>query len=196
MWIRRIARRMPWSRNPLRRRPDRVQAWLTSVVIMVTLIAVPWLAWCATRTIYRSEARADAWERQHHHPVVAVLLQDAPAPEVSVAGGALPVLETASAAARWTTPDGAPRSGAVSVPGGTQAGSAVTVWVDDDGAMVPGPQRRSRTVDASVTALVTVASLTAVMGGIRRIVIWRLDRRRLLCWEAEWLVVGPRWSRR
>ncbi|MCA2211458.1 Rv1733c family protein [Jidongwangia harbinensis] len=195
MCSRRIASRMPWNRNPLRRGSDTVQAWLTLVVVLATLIVAPWLAGHVAHTTYRSGMRAMAWEEQHHRPVTAVLLEDAPD---LVPGGAEapPGPDTVSVPARWTGADGTVRTGSVPAAGGTPAGDAVTVWVDDRGTVVRPPVRRSPTLDAWVAATMAALTLVAALVVTRRILVWRLDRRRLRSWETEWLVVGPRWSRR
>lgn len=195
MWGRRIARRTPWSRTPLRRGPDKIQMWFTLVAVMVTLVAAPLVAWWAASTTYLAEVRASAWEWQHHRPVAAVLVQDAPErSHDGLAEASYP--EIVPVPARWSGPDGAVRSGIALAAVGTRAGSMVTVWVDERGTVVRPPRRRSPTVDASVAATLAVAAVAAFVGGLRRIVVWHLDRRRLRSWEAEWLIVGPKWSRR
>jgi hypothetical protein len=196
MWWRRTARRMPWSRAPLRRGSDKVQAWLTLTGIVMTLMVAPWAAWWAASTTYLAEVRASAWERQAHRPVTAVLVQDAHRRLHDDDGEAPRASANVPVPARWPGPDGAVRSGTVSVAVGTRTGTLVTVWVDGNGTLVPPPRRRNPTVDASVAAMLAVAALTAFLGGVRRIVVWCLDRRRLRSWEAEWLIVGPRWSGR
>ena len=195
MWTRRIAHRMPWRRAALRRGSDRIQAWLTLSTIVVAVLAGPWVGWWTARTTYLAETRASAWEKQHHRPVPAVLVQDVPV--VAGADGEVPPAPaTTPAPARWTGPDGTVRSGAAPAPPGTRAGSTVTIWVDEHGTAVSPPRRQSPAMDASTAAALAVAGLVALLAGLRRIVIWRLDKRRLRSWEAEWLIVGPRWSRR
>lgn len=195
MWGRRIARRMPWSRVSLRRGSDQVQAWLTLAMVVVTLLVAPWVAWWTASATYLAETRANEWESRHHHPVTAILVQDAPR-RSDDGGQAPPAPAGVSVPARWTGPDGTVSSGLVSAAAGAQAGSVVTVWVDQRGIPVATPRRRNPAVDASVTASLAAAALSAVLYGVRRIVVWRLDRRRLRAWEREWLIVGPRWSRR
>lgn len=190
MWGRPIGRRMPWARMPLRRGSDRVQAWLTFVLVVTMVLVAPWVIWWAGRTTYRGSERASAWERQHHVPVQAVLLDDAS--RQGDGGDAV----TVRVKARWTAPDGALRTATISAPEGLRAGSSLPIWVDDHGTVVPRPGRRSPTVDAAVVALLAAGGLATSLSGVRRIVVWRLDRRRLRSWEAEWLIVGPRWSRR
>ncbi|MGA5300006.1 hypothetical protein ACPCHT_08765 [Nucisporomicrobium flavum] len=194
MW-RRTARRMPWRRAPLRRRSDTVQAWLTLVMIVATLGAGPWLGWWAATTTYTAQVRAGEWEREHHRPVAAVSVEDAPG-AYAEAGATSADSPDVPVAVRWTGPDGAVRSGTGEVAPGTRAGSTVTVWIDEQGSEVPRPRWRNPGIDATVAGTLAVTALAAFLGGVRRIVVWGLDRRRLRSWETEWLVVGPRWSRR
>jgi hypothetical protein len=206
MWGSRIVRRVPWRRTPLRRGADKVQAWFTLVVVMAALVLAPWVAWWTASTMYVAGVRASEWETEHRRSVTAVVVQDAPAGSSSAgsssagsssAGGeALPAAENVSAPVRWTGPDGTIRSGTVPVALGTRAGSTVTVWLDEHGTLTSPPRRRNSALDAAVAATFAVTAVIAFLGSVRRIVIWRLDRRRLRSWETEWLIFGPRWSRR
>ncbi|OJF09739.1 hypothetical protein BG844_35930 [Couchioplanes caeruleus subsp. caeruleus] len=183
---------MPWARVPLRRGTDRVQAWLTLVLVMTMLFAAPWTAWWAARTTYRDVERAVAWERQHRLPATATLVEDASVQD----GHGWSATGTVPVRSRWTGPDGTIGSGEVSAPAGARAGSTVPIWLDDHGQVVPQPAPRSAVADATLAAVLAGGAVVTGLGGVRRIVIWRLDRRRLRSWEAEWLVVGPQWTRR
>jgi hypothetical protein len=197
MWVRRIVRRMPWRRAPLRRASDRIQAWLTLVVIMVALLVAPWAARWTAGTTYGAGMRAAQWEMEHRHEVTAVLVRDAAIGSPPAAGAEEPPgPEQPQAPARWTGPDGMVHTGTVPVETGTRAGSTVTVWVDEHGGLTSPPRRRNPGLDAAVAATFAVTAVLAFLVALRRIVVWRLDHRRLRSWEAEWQIVGPRWSRR
>jgi hypothetical protein len=195
MWARRIARRMGWTRNPLRRTSDRLQAWLTLPLIVAMLLIGPWAGRWAAGAMYRDGIRANAWERQHRFPVTAVLLRDTSG-WVNATGNGVAAPPSMPARARWTGPDGAVHIGTVYADAGARRGSTMAIWVDDHGAVAAPPVRRSATTDAVIAALLAVCGLAAGLCGVRRIVVWQLDRRRLRSWQAEWLVVGPRWSHR
>ena len=126
--------------------------------------------------------------------MTAVLVQDAPTP--AGAGDDRAPSEARQTAARWTGPDGIVRTGTIDADPGLRRGSAVPIWVDDRGAVAPPPGRRCAGSDAAAAAFIVVVALAAGLAGIHRIVVWWLDRRRLRAWQAEWLVVGPRWSHR
>src|SRR4051794_22107876 len=77
MWARRIVRWMGWSRNPLRRTSDRVEAWVTMTLIVAMVLIAPGLADKAANGTYRHDVRTTAYEKAHRFAVQAVLLEDA-----------------------------------------------------------------------------------------------------------------------
>jgi hypothetical protein len=195
MWARRTARRMGWTRNPLRRTSDRLEAWLTFLLIMILLLIAPWAGWWAGRERYRDDIRANDWERQHRFAVTAELLEDG-SRSVGRAPDDVPAPRSVLTPARWTGPDGAVHAGRIFAGPVRKAGSTVQIWVDEHGKPATRPMHRNPILDAMVAALLLVAGLVAGLSGLRRIAISRLDRRRLRAWQAEWLIVGPRWSHR
>jgi hypothetical protein len=96
--------------------------------------------------------------------------------------------------ARWTTPDGAVRTGSVTVAAGTPAGATATVWTSAQGVPT-GPPLNT----AQISRQAVLAGLTAVLGlalllAVSAIVIRRLlNRRRMAGWDAEWSATGPHW---
>ena len=179
----------------MRRRSDRIEAWVTFAVVMTILLIAPLAGWWAGRESYRQDVRTNDWERQHRFSVTAVLLQDATATEVAV-GDAAVAATVVRTPARWTDPRGLSHSGMVFAGIGAKAGDTVPVWVDDAGAVAGAPGGRNPGMDATVPAVLAAFSVAAVLAALRRLVVWRLDRRRLQSWQAEWAVVGPRWSHR
>jgi hypothetical protein len=195
MWTKRIARRIARTRNPLRRTSDRIEAWMTFVVVMTILVTAPCAGWWAARETYRDDLRTNAWELQHTVQVAAVLLKDPTSTRGELSEG-VPPPSTVLTPARWTGPDGVIRIGMVLVDVGKRGGSTVLVWVNDQGVVTGPPAYRSPATDAVMVAILVMSGIAAALAGIRRIVIWRLNRRRLRSWQAEWLVVGPGWSHR
>ncbi|GIF21921.1 hypothetical protein Ate02nite_46510 [Paractinoplanes tereljensis] len=175
-----MAARLCWGRNPLRRREDRLEGWLNAVLLLAFLLIGSTLAAHLSRSTYREQTRVVAWERQHRFEVWAMLLET----------------PTPAAKARWKAPDGTPRVGRVIAdPATSVAGTWVTVWVDENGAPASPPLRRSPVTSA---AGVAIAAIILVAVGI--LLVWLpcrllLNRFRLRAWQAEWLRVGPRWSR-
>jgi hypothetical protein len=194
MWVGRIARQLGWGRNALRRASDRLEIRLTLVLVLATLVLSPWVGRQAAQVGYREVARSNAWEREHHHQVQAVLVESGAArpaggahgPDAAVAGLAV---------VRWTAPDGTVRTGTVYVPVRRRADDAVPIWIDDRGRVTGPPTRRNPRTGAGVAAVLSVCAVAAGLAGVRRILSWQLDRHRLRAWQTEWAVVGPVWSR-
>ncbi|MFG2823326.1 hypothetical protein ACGFX4_28340 [Kitasatospora sp. NPDC048365] len=175
--------------NPLRRGSDRVQWWLGCLLLATAVLALPAAA-AAGFSTYRAQVHAGLAAAATRHPVEARLTADAP-----LADSGVPAKVPATAA--WTAPDGSTRTAIVQVWSGERAGSAVTVWTDARGAVVPAPTTRSQAAQNGWLAAATLATtvpllcLSAWKGAVLL-----LDRRRLAQWDTEWTLVEPRWTRR
>jgi hypothetical protein len=168
---------------------------VTFLIVMAVLVLAPYAGWLAGREIYRGDLRANAWERQHRVNVAAVLLEDSPV-EKAVAADEQQPSTFPFVPARWVSPDGMVHTGLIVAETGSHAGSTAPIWIDDHGDVTGEPGHRSPVLDAVATGLLTGCVLTIGLVGIRRIVVWRLDRHRLRSWQTEWLFVGPRWTNR
>jgi hypothetical protein len=189
----RLARRMGLGRNPLRRRTDRIEAWVSAGLLAVFLVGAP-LSWTSVGRWVHQGGLREQRAQQSWHQTPAVLLEAAPP---------LPGYEfrlswenTVTVPARWSGPDGQHRSGEVSAPLGSQPGQVVQVWVDGSGRAtgppLPGAELTRRVVGAEMLAPVALAVLLLLLAAAVR---WLLNRRRLASWEAGWASIGPRWTR-
>ncbi|MFD5161128.1 hypothetical protein ACFWMJ_24135 [Streptomyces hawaiiensis] len=179
-----------WRRNPLKRRADRVEAWVVLGVWMLTVVA----GVLAATTVSRSVADGLARERAEWRPLVARLAERAPG--AASENAHVSRAEQVWATARWTAADGSEHSGQLRVPAGSAAGTPVTVWTDPEGRQVTRPVTESQ---ARVRAFLTggVAGLCAaavpLAGG--RALRGRLECRRIDQWDVEWSRFGPMWGR-
>jgi hypothetical protein len=185
------AGRMGRRPNELRRTSDHIEALFTFLVVMTALMVAPWTAWWSAQQMYRDEMRAEARERQQRFPVMAVLLED-PSGRHAAAGDASP--RGVPVRASWVGPDGVARSGTVVAAADRRAGSRVPIWVDQHGTLSGAPVPRSPMLPAVLVAVLVAAGVAGGLAGVHRILVACLDRRRLRAWEAEWLVVEPRWT--
>ncbi|MEU7721258.1 Rv1733c family protein [Streptomyces tibetensis] len=179
-----------WRRNPLKRRGDRVEAW---VVLGVWLLTV-FVGLLAGTAVSRSVEDGLARERADWRPLVARLAERAPgaAPE----SGSVSRTETVWATARWTAADGSEHSGQLRVPAGSAVGAPVTVWTDAEGRQVTRPVTESQArVRASLTGGAAGLCAAAVPLVAGRALRDRLERRRIDQWDAEWARFGPMWGR-
>jgi hypothetical protein len=186
----RLVRRLGLDRNPLRRTVDRIDRWTVLVVVGLFLFAAPVLAWRVGHTAYAAGIHA---ERAGTHRVDAVLLADPTRP--SAASG-MPSRRSI-ALARWTAPDGTPRTEHLLVDAGSRSGQVVPVWTDATGEIVPAARRRSDTVTQTLTAVLSVTfALAGGLAGLRWAVRRALDRRRMALWDAAWRQIAPHWTGR
>jgi hypothetical protein len=188
----RMIRALGWGRNPLRRTSDRIEAYLTLLLIAAAFVVGPWAASRAALATYRSDLRATAWETQHRFQVDALLLEDA---RQDPADATSPPTDDVPTSAQWTGRDALVHSGTAYVRSGTRAGTKVQIWVDDRGLQTGPPGMRSPHADAAMAAVFTLFGIAAGLAGIRRVIRWQLDRRRLRAWQLEWMTAGPGWTR-
>ena len=190
MWTR-VARRLGFDHNPLRRRSDLIDGWLLPGVITAFLILGPLVAGVAGLWVHGNSAATQRAERSWHE-VQAVLLAPIPGPAMSGNGTNAWLVW---APARWTA-DGRARTGIVPAPSGTSKDAVVPVWLNRAGQVQVPPLSasavRDRMVIAALFALTSLAVLLTILAAAAR---WLLDRRRLAGWEADWRSVGPQWSR-
>ncbi|MCK8437435.1 hypothetical protein G3I77_31870 [Streptomyces sp. D2-8] len=179
-----------WRRNPLKRRADRVEAWVVLGVWMLTVFA----AVLAGTTVSRSVEDGLARERVEWRPLVARLAERAPG--TASENAHVSRAEQVWATARWTAADGTEHSGQLRVPAGSAAGTPVTVWTDPEGRQVTRPVTESQAlVRASLiggVAGLCAATVPLVAGRALR---GRLERRRIDQWDTEWSRFGPMWGR-
>jgi len=187
----RLTRRLGSDHNPLRRRSDLIEAWLLPAAVIVFLALGPVVASIAV-WLAHSDNTATRQAQRSLDPVPGVVLSAAPGPMEFANGSNSWIVWVPG---RWTAA-GQSRAGKIPAVSGTKAGSVVPVWLDRAGNVRMPPltaaQARDRVIVAAVTALAALAAALACLALICR---WRLNRARLMSWEAAWQSVGPQWSR-
>jgi hypothetical protein len=190
-WLGRAARGVRPDRNPLRRRSDRVEAFIFGGLVVAAAAGAPVAATMAGNWAYADTARAAQLQQETRHPAWATLV--AP-PQATVSGYTISGMTPALA--RWTTPSGALRTGQVSVPSGSAKGTAVAIWIDQAGDVTTPPLTPAQVDDqgtlmAFVTAAATLMACLVAALATRFVV----NRRRMAAWTADWAVTAPKWAR-
>jgi hypothetical protein len=187
----RIWRRMRPDRNPLRRRSDRVEAFLFGGLLVAAATGAPVAAMAGGHWALASAQQTARTERETSHQVRAVLLA---VPRTSAAGYS--VTATVVAQARWTAPAGATRTGEIPVPADSVRGELYTIWTDAAGDQTHSPMTAAQVADEGTFGTVVAVGLTlvsaGVMAGFTRLVV---NRRRIAAWDADWAVTAPMWTR-
>lgn len=193
-WLTRLARRLWMSNNRLRRRMDRIEAWITAGLLVVFLVGAP-LSWFAAGRWAEQGVVREQHAQQSWRQVAAVLLEAAPAEPQFEFG--LPWNPAVMVLAHWMGPDGKDQIGQIPVKAGSWVGRTVQVWVDTlgrpTGPPLPASVLAERVTSAKTLAPATLALLLLGLGWLVRRV---MNRRRLAAWEADWALTGPRWTRR
>ncbi|HEY7144113.1 MAG TPA: hypothetical protein VH637_07700 [Streptosporangiaceae bacterium] len=189
-WWHRWWRRLGLDCNPMRRRIDRIQAVIQTVLLLGFLAGAPAVAAYTGYRIYVSGMRTGRVQVAAWHRVPAVVLKVGP-----IAGwsrSASPV----SMLVRWLGPDRAWRTGEIEEAKTAVTGGTVTVWVDAKGKLTHPPLTSTEVIAQTAR---TAAAVTVGLGLLLMAVGWAvsflLDRQRLADWEADWSVTEPRWTR-
>ncbi|WP_128378075.1 hypothetical protein [Streptomyces cavernae] len=178
-----------WRRNSLRRRSDRMEAWVgLGVWALILLVGMGAGLW-AEHSVESSLAR----QRAEWHPVSALLAENAPpADDKAAASG-----ERVWVKVGWTADDGTEHTGQTRVAPGSMAGSAVSIWTDREGFLVSRPASASQAqLRASMVGVLVGVSAAALPWGGGRFVRGRLYQRRLEEWDEAWARVEPQWRRK
>ena len=146
------------GRDPLVRTTDRVEALVSVLTVVVTLLAAPIAAAIGTevydsrRDVYAELASIPPHHGRDGHRRLL------PPNETQV-----PTMITVQA--RWSAA-GTEHTGAVEAQSTVEAGDSVEIWVDHDGVQVPAPIPTSRAAVAAVTvALVSLGRFRRRGGG-------------------------------
>ncbi|MFR9796560.1 hypothetical protein ACL02U_11740 [Streptomyces sp. MS06] len=178
-----------WRRNPLRRRADKVEAWVLLAAWTVTVLAGVLAGLVAAGSVERGLAR----ERAEWRPTAARLAGGVPGPADRGASDGDRVWVEAT----WSAPDGSRHSGRVLVSPDSAGGNEVTVWTDPAGRLVGPPVTASRArLRSALIGVLAGASTAAVPFVAGRAVRCRLEYRRVRQWDVEWARFEPRWRGR
>jgi hypothetical protein len=188
-WVGRKWRGLRPDGNPLRRRWDRVEAFIFGGLLVAAAVAAPVAAMAGSHWAYTSARQAARLQRETSYRVPARLLA-VPATRPSA------VTAMVAARAQWTAPTGATRTGVIPVLAGSVRGDVVTIWTDQAGNLTSPPMTPAQVAEQGTFGSVGGVALTVVTllvaTGITRILV---NRRRLTAWDADWAVTAPMWTR-
>jgi hypothetical protein len=183
-----------WRRNPLRRRTDFAEAWLALAALLLMVLAAPTagvLCGALTDTALRQSA---AEQRLHGHPTSAVVVRPAEQRQtVPEPDGSLGRVNRARVGANWTAYDGSWHTGTLTSPQQAPvAGTTFRIWTDDHGSPVPRPMDRAAAdTHAVFSGICAAAAAAGFIEGVRRLIVWRLIRRRYERLDRAWARYGP-----
>lgn len=196
--VRAIAGLWRWRHNPLRRATDLAEAWVALVALLLIVVVAP-LIGVATGTLAQSALMQSVQEqRKDRREVPATVIRKLPQPPLD------PDPETSTArdahsrvVADWKGPDGVKHTGRVlSSLKAPHPGDRFTLWVDATGQVAGRPlDNATATTHAALAGFGTAAAVAGLVEGARRLVVWRMVRRRYDRWDRAWDKAGPDWGR-
>lgn len=187
-----------WRHNPLRRTTDLVEAWLAFAALALILVVAPVVGALVGTAAQGSLQQSVREQRAARHLVTATVVK-------KVDGSPLdPDPETATTRDRhsrvvadWTGPDGTDRHGTVLANlKDPQPGDRFTMWTDERGRTVGRPLDAATATTHAVLAGFGATVLAAgLIESARRLIVWRMIRRRYARWDQAWEKAGPDWGR-
>ncbi|WP_155059636.1 Rv1733c family protein [Streptomyces blattellae] len=187
-----------WRHNPLRRTTDVAEAWVSLVALLLILVAAP-VAGAVIGGVAQDALQQSVREQhESRHVVTATVvrkLNSSPLdadPEISSTGEI-----RSRVLADWTAPDGTAQHGPVTAHlEDPQAGDHFMLWTDSHGRVVPRPLDSATATTHAVLAGFGAALITVgLVDGSRRLIVWRMVRRRYARWDQAWDRAGPDWGR-
>ncbi len=187
-----------WRRNPLRRATDLAEAWLALAALLLILVVAPLIGSLVGGLAQDALQESVREQRASRHLVTATVVRKMDAstldadPETSTGRD----MRT-RVLADWTAPDGTTRHGPVMANLDTpHAGDHFPLWTDAQGRTVARPLDSATATTHAVLAGVGAALLAiGLIEGGRRLIVWRMVRRRYARWDQAWERAGPDWGR-
>ncbi|MFE9767511.1 hypothetical protein ACFYPC_23805 [Streptomyces sp. NPDC005808] len=187
-----------WRHNPLRRGTDLAEAWLALAAVVLILAVVPLVGAAVGALAHSALQQSVRDQRAARHEVVATVdrkLSDSPLdPDPETASGRD---AHSRVIATWTAPDGTSQHGAVTAALKSPVpGDQFTLWTDPHGRIAARPLDSATATTHAVLAGFGAAAMAAgLVEGGRRLIVWRMVRRRYARWDRAWDKAGPDWGR-
>ncbi|RAJ77074.1 MULTISPECIES: hypothetical protein [unclassified Streptomyces] len=187
-----------WRHNPLRRGTDLAEAWIALIALVLIVVAAP-VAGAVAGSLSR-DALYRSVDEQHsrRHEITATVVRKVAQPPLD----SDPETSTARDAhsrvvATWIAPDGtAHRDRVIAALQSPHRGDTFPLWTDERGRVVGRPlDRATATTHAVLAGFGTAVAVGGLFEGTRRLVVWRMVRRRYARWDHAWDIAGPDWGR-
>ncbi|GHD06030.1 hypothetical protein GCM10010313_23660 [Streptomyces violarus] len=196
--VRAISGLWRWRRNPLCRATDLAEAWVALAALLLILLVAPvagFLVGGAAQDTLQQSVRTQHEARRLVTATVIRKLDRSPLdadPETST-GRDL----RNRVLADWTAPDGTAHQGPV-LAGlkDPQQGDRFRIWTDRHGRMVARPlDSATASTHAVLGGIGAALAAGGLVEGGRRLIVWRMVRRRYARWDQAWDKAGPDWGR-
>ncbi|WP_405577791.1 hypothetical protein [Streptomyces sp. NBC_01092] len=187
-----------WRHNPLRRATDLAEAWIALAALLLILAVTPLIGALVGGLAQDALQESVSEQRASRHMVTATVVRKVEGTSLEVDPEAATGREMRTrVVADWTAPDGTAHQGRVMASlDSPRPGDRFPMWTDQRGHTVARPLDSATAATHAVLAGFGAALLTAgLVEGGRRLVVWRMVRRRYARWDQAWDRAGPDWGR-
>ncbi|MEU8733750.1 hypothetical protein AB0C68_30825 [Streptomyces tendae] len=187
-----------WRGNPLCRASDLAEAWLALTSLLLIVCVAPLAGVLVGGAAQSALQRSVREQHELRHRVTATVVRALERSRLTVdPEGATGEELRSRVLAAWTGPDGSRHEGPVLVGiDRPDSGDRFAMWTDGRGREVARPlDSATATTHAALAGVGTAVAAAALVEAARRIVLWRLVRRRYARLEREWERAGPDWGR-
>lgn len=187
-----------WRHNPLCRTTDLAEAWVALAGLLLILSLAPLsgaLVGGATQDALQRSVREQHESRHRVTATVVRALERSPLavdPEGTTTGELRDRV-----LADWTAPDGSRHEASLLTDiDDPRTGDRFAIWTNAQGRPVARPlDSATATTHAVLAGSGAAVAAAALLETGRRLVVWRMVRRRYARWEQEWDRAGPDWGR-
>nr|WP_202437697.1 hypothetical protein [Streptomyces sp. SID5910] len=182
----------------MRRTTDLAEAWVALSGLLLILFVAPLigaLVGGAAQDVLQRSVRA---QHETRHQVTASVVRELKHSPFDVDPEGVSAGDLRSRVlARWEAADGSERRGSVlAALRDPHPGDRFRIWTDEQGRLVARPlDSATATTHAALAGAGAALVTAALVEAGRRIVVWRMVRRRYDRWEREWERAGPDWGR-
>ncbi|SHI70356.1 hypothetical protein SAMN05444521_8287 [Streptomyces sp. 3214.6] len=187
-----------WRHNPLRRATDLAEAWVAFSALLLILVVAPVVGSVVGAVAQGVLQQAVREQRVSRHEVTATVVRKVDGSPLEVDPETVTGRDARTrVVADWTAPDGTTRHGTVLAGLKTpHSGDHFEMWTDGHGRLAARPLDSATATTHAVLAGFGAALLTAgLVEGGRRLIVWRMVRRRYTRWDQAWDRAGPDWGR-
>lgn len=187
-----------WRHNTLRRATDLAEAWLALTSLLFILVVAPVIGSLVGGLAQDSLQRTVREQVRTRHLVTATVIRKLSRSPLDTDPETSSTRDLRSRViADWTAPDGTFHHGpALAELKSAEPGDRFTMWTDAHGRSVARPLDGATATTHAVLAGVGAGLLAAaVVEAARRVLVWRMVRRRYARWDQAWDRAGPDWGR-
>ncbi|MFE5813892.1 hypothetical protein [Streptomyces sp. NPDC056479] len=187
-----------WRHNPLRRATDLAEAWVALAALLLILVVTPIAGSLVGGLAQDALQQSVREQRTSRHLVTATVLRKVDGSQLDVDPEAATGRDMRTrVVADWTAPDGTVHQGRVMTSlDSPHQGDRFAIWTDQQGRTVARPLDSATAATHAVLAGCGAGLLTAgLVEGGRRLLVWRMVRRRYERWDQAWDKAGPDWGR-